>query len=183
MEWSEWSGVEWSGEPSGVEWRAEWNGIGRVTDATHPAPPDRPTDSRTHARTQVLHELLPSTESIVFIFGSGIPAAQPGTRLKALRVLTRWLQNPDDQMRRRVVRAITALLLQDPKSATKDCMACLHLVRDMAANAEDFRLDIGRLAHTTLLTLCERSPMAVRQLKQCIDDGADVCDEVYAIVH
>lgn len=134
------------------------------------------------ALEQVLHELLANTESIVFVFGAASPAAQPSTRLKTLRVLTRWLLNSDDEMRLNVVRAITALLLEDPLPAGKDCMACLNLVRDLAANALDFQSNVGRIAHTALLTLCQQSPLAVKQLRQAIEDGTEVCDEVYDIV-
>jgi hypothetical protein len=134
------------------------------------------------ALEQVLHELVPFTESVVFVFGAGVPAAQPSTRLKALRVLSRWLLNPDDGMRLRVVRTVTALLLQEPAEAAEDCMACLHLVRDLAANSDDFGSDVGRIAHTALLTLCEHSSVAVKQLKRCIADGTEVSDEVYNIV-
>ena len=134
------------------------------------------------ALEQALQELLPSTESIVYVFGAGIPSALPATRLKALRVLTRWTLNSDIELRLHVVRAVTALLLQDPAAASVDCMACLNLVQYLSANAEDFHSDIGRLAHTALLTLCEHSPVAVKQLKKSIENGANVADEVYNIV-
>lgn len=135
------------------------------------------------ALEQILQELLPFTRNIVFVFGAGIPAANPGTRLKALRVLSRWLVNDDEDVRLNVVRAITALVQQDPNDAVQDAMSCLNIVYNLAVNGEVFGTEKGQLTQMLLNTLCFHSSVAVKHLKKAItDDGVDVCDEVYNIV-
>ena len=157
------------------------NGVGALSTKNNAASALRFASEYPPALEQALQELLPSTKSIVFVFGANAPAALPGTRLKALRVLTRWLLNSNFDMRILVVRGITALLQQDPEAATEDAMGCLYIVRDLLANARDYNTEIGRLAAISIAILCRNSAVALKKLRSFVEDGAQVPDEVVAL--